>query len=103
MRIFLFCWLVVGCGTVWSQPNGYIEGTVRGEGGEALPGANVVVTGMDVGVQTRAATGDEGRFRFAVPAGNYRMEITFIGYKSLIRENVVVLSGRSARLDVILK
>ena len=30
VRVILFCWLVLGCGTVWSQPIGYIEGTVKG-------------------------------------------------------------------------
>lgn len=103
MRVILFCWLVLGCGTVWSQPNGYIEGTVKGQGGETLPGANVVVTGVDVEERTRAATGDEGRFRFAVPAGNYRIEITFIGYKSGILDDVSVRQGQTTRLDVILK
>ncbi|MDE2999653.1 MAG: TonB-dependent receptor [Gemmatimonadota bacterium] len=102
MRVFLLCWLVLGWGTVSARPNGHIEGTVRGEGGEALPGANVVVTGVDVGELTRAATGDEGRFRFAVPPGNYRIEISFIGYRSEIRENVTVQPGRSTTLDVIL-
>lgn len=103
MRVFLLCWLVLGCGTVLAQPDGYIEGTVRGERGDTLPGANVIVTSGNAGERTRVATGDEGRFRIAVPAGSYRIEITFMGYKPEVREILTVQSGRSSRLDVILK
>ena len=103
MRVLLLCWLVLGWGTVSARANGYIEGTVKGEGGETLPGANVVVTDVDAAERARAATDDEGRFRIAAPAGSYRIEITFIGYKSEIRENVTVQSGRSTALDVILE
>ena len=103
MRVFLFCWLVLGCGTVLAQPDGYIEGTVKGESGEALPGAYIVVQGTDLPQRTVAAIGDEGRYRIAVPAGNYRIEISFIGYKAEIRERVAVRSGRSTTLNVILR
>ena len=102
VRVFLFCWLVLGCGTVLAQPDGYVEGTVKGEAGEALPGANVVVQGTDLPERAVAAAGDEARFRIAVPPGNYRIEITFIGYRAEIRERVAVHSGRSTTLNVIL-
>ncbi len=103
MRALLFLWMMQGVGTVWAQPGGYLEGTVTGAGGKSLSGANIVVQGNDQPERTGAAAGTEGRFRFAVPAGNYRIEITFIGYKPEIRENVSVQAGRSTTLNVILK
>ena len=103
MRALLICCLMLGCGTVWAQPGGYLEGTVSGESGEALSRANIVVQGTDFPERTGAAAGTDGRFRFAVPAGNYRIEITFIGYKPEIRENVFVQAGRSTTLNVVLK
>ena len=103
MRLFLFCWLVLGCGTVLAQPDGYIEGTVKGEGGETLPGAYIVVRGENLAERTVAAAGGDGRFRISVPAGGYRVEITFIGYRAEIRDNVAVQSDRPTVLNVILR
>jgi iron complex outermembrane receptor protein len=103
VRALLICCLMLGCGAVWAQPGGYLEGTVSGESGEALSRANIVVQGTDFPERTGAAAGTDGRFRFAVPAGNYRIEITFIGYKPEIRENVFVQAGRSTTLNVVLK
>ena len=44
----------------------------------------------------------DGQFRIAVPAGNYQVEITFVGYKSDLRENVQVRASQTTRLDVVL-
>ncbi len=99
----LMClWAILGCGAVWAQPGGFIEGTVTGEAGEALAGANIAVSLPEEDYKVGIAAGAEGRFRTAVPAGNYQVEFTFVGYKAEIRENVLVEAGQTTRLDVVL-
>ncbi len=95
-------WALLLCSSVWAQSGSFIEGTVTGERGEALLGANIAVQGAALLEGTGTAAGAEGRFRIAVPAGNYKVEITFVGYKAEIRENVQVRAGQTTRLDAIL-
>ena len=45
MSRLLLLVVVLGCGRLWAQPEGFIEGTVAGEGGEPLAGANITVRG----------------------------------------------------------
>ena len=97
----LMClWAILGCGVAWAQPEGFIEGTVTEEAGEALPGANIAVRLLDYKAGTTADA--DGRFRIAVPAGNYQVEITFVGYKSDLRENMQVQASQTTRLDAVL-
>jgi hypothetical protein len=62
--------------------NGSLEGVVTTEGtGEELPGANVVVSGTQLG----GTTGADGSYRISnIPAGYYEIHFTLIGYQTLI-------------------
>ena len=97
----LLC-LFLTCGAVWAQPKGHIEGTVTGEDGEILPGAGIAVRGPALPDGTGSISSEEGRFRIALPAGIYEVEITHVGYRSERREAVQVRAGETARLDVAL-
>ena len=50
MSRLLFLGMVLGCGMLWAQPGGFIEGTVAEEGGEALdaPASVSVVEGREI-------------------------------------------------------
>ncbi len=99
----LMClWATLGCGAVWAQSDGFIKGTVTGEAGEALPGANIAVRSPVEGYKAGTTAAADGQFRIAVPAGNYQVEITFVGYKSDLRKNVQVRAGQTTRLDAAL-
>ena len=99
----LIClWAILGCGVAWAQPEGFIEGTVTEEAGEALPGANIAVRSPAEYYKAGTTADADGQFRIAVPAGNYQVEITFVGYKSDLRKNVQVRSGQTTRLDAVL-
>ncbi len=64
-----------------------VSGIVRGENGESLPGANVLVKDTDKGT----ATGIDGNFSLSVPAGKNVLVISSVGYES--RE--VSITGQS--------
>ena len=78
------------------------RGRLQEEAGEALPGANIAVRSPAEDYKTGTTADADGQFRIAVPAGNYQVEITFVGYKSDLRENVQVQAGQTTRLDAVL-
>ena len=99
----LMClWAILGYGAVWAQPEGFIEGTVTEEASEVLPGANIAVRSPAEDYNAGTTADADGQFRIAVPAGNYQVEITFVGYKSDLRKNVQVRAGQTTRLDAVL-
>ena len=99
----LMClWAILGCGAAWGQSDGFIEGTVTEEAGESLPGANIAVRLPMEDYKAGTTADSDGQFRIAVPAGNYQLEITFVGYKSDLRQNVQVRAGQTTRLDAVL-
>ena len=101
MKRWRFLWLILASVAVRAQPGGHIEGTVTGETGTALPGANITVTSVG-GHETGTAAAARGRFRIPLPEGRYQVEITFVGYRSELRENVQVRAGETTRLDAVL-
>lgn len=74
---------------------GTLSGVVLGPEGEAIPGANVVLVGdLLPGGKIGTATDEAGRFRLAgLPAGEYQLSVTHIGYRPLIREGVGIVGG----------
>ena len=102
MSKFPFLWLILACGAVWAQPKGHIEGTVSGEDGEALYGASIAVRGPSLPDGTGSISSEEGRFRIALPAGTYEVEITYVGYRTERREEVQVRAGETTRLNALL-
>ena len=76
------------------------KGTIAGKvtdakSGDGLPGANVLVQGLEYG----AATNTDGEFTLAgVPAGKHSVIARFIGYKSVIKQ-ITVGGGGIAELN----
>ena len=86
----LVLWVGVAFGA-----EGTLSGVVKGLEGEAIPGANVVLVGdLLPGGKIGTATDEDGRFRLeGLPAGEYQLNVTHIGYRSLMREGVGIVSG----------
>jgi TonB family protein len=82
-------------------PVGKIYGSVKDkESGEPLPGVNVVIVGTRLG----AATDMEGNYFIVnVPPGLYKVQMSFIGYKSVIMDNVKVTVNQSSKIDAALE
>jgi len=80
-------------------PAGSIVGRVTDETGLAVPGVAVTVQGVDF---TQSFTSDvEGRFRFVdLPPGSYRVTSSLLGFKTYIREQVVLAVGQTVDLPV---
>ncbi len=80
--------------SVFAQ-NGTIKGKVSDTKGAAIPYANVVVMGTTMGA---AADVNGGYLISNVPAGNYTLRVTVIGYKQS-SANVSVTSGGTTTQD----
>ena len=86
--------LVLWAGVAFGA-EGTLSGVVMGSEGEAIPGANVVLVGdLLPGGKIGTATDEDGRFRLEeLPAGEYQLNVTHIGYRTLTREGVGIVAG----------
>ena len=97
-------WLLVvmACPTaLLAGTTGKIAGTITDKTtGEPLPGVNVLVMGTSLG----ASTDLNGQYTILeVLPGTYRLQVSMIGYKKVIVEDVVVHIDQTARIDVALE
>jgi len=88
---------LVGMVTLFANPGGDLSGYVRDtETGEPIPYANVILKGTEMG----DATDVHGRFIILdVPAGEYTLLVSMMGYKSFTTE-VQIREGKDKRLDL---
>jgi outer membrane receptor for ferrienterochelin and colicin len=80
---------------------GVLEGTVRDKRtGEALPGVNVMLTQIRVGITTDV----EGRYVLQnIRAGSYDVRFSHVGYRSYVVKNVLVNADLRTRLNASLE
>ena len=91
-------WICLWSVTVFAQ-SGTIAGVlVDGETGETLVGANIRIEGTSIG----AATNLNGKYEFSAAAGTHTVVFSYIGFDSVIAENVEVTAGEVTRLEVAL-
>jgi outer membrane receptor protein involved in Fe transport len=83
---------------LWSGTTGKITGTVVDKtNNEPLIGANVVVLGTSFG----AVTDIDGNYTILfVPPGTYTVQVSFIGYRKSLINDVRVFIDQTARVDV---
>jgi Carboxypeptidase regulatory-like domain/TonB-dependent Receptor Plug Domain len=79
---------------------GEITGRVSDESGAVLPGATVTLT-SPVLIQPQVATSSEtGSFRFPqIPIGTYSVKFELPGFKTVVREGIVVGIGFTAQVN----
>jgi hypothetical protein len=86
---------------LWSGTTGKIIGTITDKtNNEPLIGANVVVLGTSLG----AVTDIGGNYSIlSVPPGKYNVQISFIGFRKSIINDVQVFIDQTTRTDVVLE
>ncbi|MDO6515814.1 TonB-dependent receptor [Zobellia uliginosa] len=68
---------------VVSAQLGNVEGTISDENGINVPGANIIISELKKG----AISDFDGRFSLVgIPAGNYTLNITYLGYADIAQE-----------------
>ena len=109
----LTLWAGIAFAQVADQDKGALYGRVTDAGGQSygstssapsvghpLPGANVLVEGPALSAPTGAIADPEGRYRLdRLPPGVYRVTVSYIGYRTVLREDIRVQAGSAAALD----
>ena len=90
--------LVFSASFLWAQQTtGKISGQVKATDGSGLAGANVQIDGTAMG----AATDAEGSYTILnVPAGNYSLTASYIGYKNTTTSNVEVKTKMAQSFNI---
>lgn len=78
--------------------SGEIIGLVRDQvSNQPLVGANILVVGSELG----AASDENGRFRIrGIQPGTYSIKASILGYKAVVRTDVVVTAGRKTQIVI---
>lgn len=91
---------VAASGAAFAQvQSGNISGTVKDEQGGVLPGVLITLEGN--GPTQTFVTEADGNYRFLnVPPGSYKLTATLQGFRTHVREGVVVAVGQSVQLPL---
>jgi hypothetical protein len=94
----------LSAGSAFAQTTGTLKGEIVDQADSPLAGVALTLTGSNLQGQREKLTTDEGRFLFiALPPGDYRLVIEKEGFKTIIRENLVVALGRTVSLMLVLE
>jgi len=70
---------------------GSITGVVTDSSGAVIPATSIVVINTDTNIRVTATTDSSGNYTATpLPRGNYRLEVSAKGFKSLVREGIVL-------------
>ncbi len=103
----LLSMFLAGIGTAGAQSvsSGTINGTIRDQSGGVLPGVTATLSSPALQVpQIVQVTDTEGNYRFVdLPAGTYTLKFELTGFSTLIREDLRLTVGFTARVDESMK
>ena len=101
-KIMLFTlMLLMASFLTFGQEFGSIKGTVTDEDGSPLPGVDVTLNGSKIAMMSTVSS-EYGNFRFIkLPvADDYVLRLEIPGFKTVVREKLVVSFGRDLNLNV---
>jgi hypothetical protein len=95
----------IGAASAQSVSSGTINGTIRDQSGGVLPGVTATLTSPALQVpQIVQVTDAEGNYRFVdLPAGTYTLKFELAGFSTMIREDLRLTVGFTARVDESMK
>ena len=92
--------LVLAPAPIWAQDEAGIAGAVTDETAGRLPGVTVEVQGPTLLASRTGVTDLAGLYRIiALPAGTYSVTFTLLGFKTVVREDVVLAGAFVANVD----
>ncbi|MGO8816383.1 MAG: carboxypeptidase-like regulatory domain-containing protein, partial [Terriglobia bacterium] len=82
---------------------GTVTGHVRGPGGVSVPGATVQLTNPQTGERKETWTDEDGNYTFTgLTPGNYRLDVSLVGFRADSREPVPVAQDKALKVNVAL-
>ena len=103
----LFGQAATGVPTAGTTPEvttaGTVTGHVRGPAGVSVPGATVQLTNPQTGERKETWTDEDGNYAFSgLTPGNYRLDISLVGFRADSREPVPVAADKPLKVNVAL-
>ncbi len=99
---FLFLSVFVAC--FGQAERGTLNGSVTDSTGAVIPGVTVKILNPATGIEYNAATTDAGIYRMpGLSPGTYRITATAPGFKTAVRENVVLAVAQTLTVDFALE
>lgn len=100
--VFLSLLFILNIGLIFAQESrGTITGNVSDPNGAVIPGATVVVRNVDTNVSVTVKTNDEGNYTAAfLNPGKYTVTVTGEGFKTSVRDQIVVNVNDRLAVDV---
>ena len=79
------------------SPNGTINGLIIDPSNKVISGADILVINDATGVKYSTKTNDDGIYVVAnLPPGPYRLQVSKVGFKTLIKPDIVLECSRRA-------
>jgi len=95
--------LLLSCTTAWAQATAQLNGTVKDQGGLALPGVTITVIQTGTGLTRTVVTDDTGSYVLQnLPIGPYRFEAALQGFRTFVQTGIVLQVGENPTLAVAL-
>lgn len=90
---------------MWGQGAvGTLNGTVLDSTGAVVPGAAVLATNNETGVETRATTTSAGAYTLPyLPQGTYTIRVTAAGFRTAAAENVTLRAAQTLTVNITLE
>ena len=93
--------LLFSAAAVWPQGSlGGVTGRVLDSTGAAIAGVSIRITNMDTGVELQLLSNSDGDYlASSLPPGRYRLAVSQSGFKTSVREPVIVSTATVSTLD----
>ena len=100
-----FATLIAIVSIAWSQGSlGGITGRVTDSSGSSIPGVSIQLRRIETGQEVTAGTTSDGSFLAnSLAPGTYRIAVSKIGFRTAVRESVVVSTATVSKADFILE
>jgi hypothetical protein len=93
--------MIVAAAPAHPQTTATVTGTVSDTSGGALPGTRLTLQHTETGLIRTALSGPDGRFAFAgLPVGNYSLSAELAGFRTVVRQGLLLTIGQTVTLPV---
>jgi outer membrane receptor protein involved in Fe transport len=103
--LFLFvlmaCLTLLTAGLGWSQvQNASVSGRITDPSGAVVPDARLTAQNQATGMKYSTTSNSSGYYTFpTIPIGTYTVTVNANGFKKIVRSNITLEVGQSARVD----
>lgn len=81
-----------------------LSGTITDPSSAAVAGASLQLLNVQTGVESKTESSSAGQYRFLyVNPGSYRLTVAVTGFRTMIRDGILLETGQAATLDVALQ